>query len=165
FSRDWSSDVCSSDLMAEDLPQLSHQVKRVDLIDRLREVLHALPDPLRPVAVDDHHGILVDIIQRVTRTGSPAPRNPGPVYGSDACSPGRTRHWPDGAAPSPHAPSTASLPPAVDGLPAAAAHLGHPPPRTALAPCATPLSPPTAWLALPSAPCRPSTPLAGCSRG
>src|SRR5690606_16715975 len=57
--------------------QLSHEVKRVDLVNRLREVLHALPDPLRPVAVDDHHGILVDIIQRVHEPARQPPEIPG----------------------------------------------------------------------------------------
>src|SRR5690606_36796410 len=60
--------------MAEDLPQLSHQVKRVDLIDRLRKVLHASAHPLRPVAVDDHHGVLVDIIQRVHEPARQLPK-------------------------------------------------------------------------------------------
>src|SRR5690606_16228128 len=57
--------------------QLSHEVKRVDLVNRLREVLHALPDPLRPVAVDDHHGVLVDIIQRVHEPARQLPEIPG----------------------------------------------------------------------------------------
>src|SRR5690606_10067465 len=86
-------------------------------------------------------------------------------YGSGACSPGRTRHWPDGAAPSLHAPSAASLPPAADRLPAVGERSDHPPRETAPAPCGSPLATPTVWPAPFQALRRPPAPLGGRFRG
>src|SRR5690606_4702001 len=70
-----------------------------------------------------------------------------------------------GAAPSPHAPSTASLPPAADRLPAVGERSDHPPRETAPAPCGSLLATPTVWPAPFQALRRPPAPLGGRFRG
>src|SRR5690554_8102794 len=63
--------------MAENFPQLPHQVKRVHLVDSVREIVGALPDPSGAITVDDHHRILVDVVERVDEAASRVPKVAG----------------------------------------------------------------------------------------
>src|SRR5690554_7824164 len=63
--------------MAENFPQLPHQVKRVHLVDSVREIVDALPDPSGAITVDDHHRILVDVVERVDEAASRVPKVAG----------------------------------------------------------------------------------------
>src|SRR5690606_26908935 len=57
-------------VMAENFPQLPHQVKRVHLVDSVRVIVDALPDPYGAITVADHDRSVVDVVERVDEAAS-----------------------------------------------------------------------------------------------